>query len=61
MEEWAVHGPLSWAGDDGAVHQDHVVLAGEGFAEDWGWVEGALHSAAGASATVLSWLEEPNI
>jgi hypothetical protein len=58
VEDWAVSAPLSWRDESGADRADRVVLAGEGFARDWGWVEGALHSAVQAANTALTWFED---
>ncbi|KAF8993097.1 hypothetical protein BDQ17DRAFT_162108 [Cyathus striatus] len=54
VEDWAVNGPLISHGPEG-VSGDRIVLVGEGFAEKWAWVEGALVSATRAAETILNW------
>ena len=63
LEAWATSGPISvqqsteTESRTGTLHsQERIVLCGEGFAADWGWVEGALRTGAKAGAKVVEWL-----
>jgi monoamine oxidase len=43
---------------DNSPRQERIVLCGEGFAEDWAWVEGALKTGVKAGDKVIEWLAD---
>ena len=59
LEAWATSGPIFDSGaPDNSPRQERIVLCGEGFAEDWAWVEGALKTGVKAGDKVIEWLTD---